>query len=175
MFIKADGFTLVTGAPTWLSSPIWSYVPLVLVSIYVAIAIYRLLHPMAVQEPVIPWPEPLPSPGPPPLRSPSGGREAKAKERPFIIHTMDMARQSAGMPYNRNPREAEKEWPTMHAALLSAKKEFDIPMPPILGKTLLDLECGKRFLEQILPLLRAGHDDEARKAAEAFNERLKSQ
>ena len=74
---------------------------------------------------------------------------------------MDFARQSAGMPHNRTTREAEKEWPRMHAALLSANKEFGVPMPPIVNEAVMDLECGRRFLEQILPLLRADHAAEA--------------
>ena len=169
MFIKADGFTIVTGAPPWLASPIWGYVPLVLVSIYVAIAIYRLLRPLV---------EPVKNAGKGNERSvasapaPNNGSFAKAQNRPLIIRDMDSTRQSAGMSYNRNPREAEKEWPRMYAALLSANKEFGIPIPPIVNKAVMDLECGRRFLEQILPLLRAGHDEEARQAAATFNDRV---
>ena len=90
--------------------------------------------------------------------------------RPFLIRDLDFARQSA---YVRNPREAEMEWPKMQAALLSANKEFGIPMPPLGFGPIADLERGKRLLEKVIPLLRAGHDEVARKEAQDFVDSLK--
>ncbi|MGC4251558.1 MAG: hypothetical protein QM605_08890 [Sphingobium sp.] len=41
MAVKAGGIPLLDGMPLWLTANWWNYIPLALVSIYLAIAIYR--------------------------------------------------------------------------------------------------------------------------------------
>jgi hypothetical protein len=60
MAIKAGDLPLVSGAPTWLASRAWSYVPFLLVTFYLVLAISRLrrtttpelpMHPKTTEEP----------------------------------------------------------------------------------------------------------------------------
>jgi len=48
MAVKAGGVPLLDGMPLWLTANWWNYIPLVLVSIYLAIAIYRVMKPRHV-------------------------------------------------------------------------------------------------------------------------------
>ena len=159
---------MIGSAPIWLASPAWGYAPLFLISFYLIVALIRLFGPARrpIQEPTQLAPAP-------PVVPVEDSRRIEGSNRTLAIRSIDYARQMAGASFNSRPREAEKEWPRMHTALLSANKEFGIPMPPIFNKAVMDLECGKRLLEQTVPLLRAGHDDEAREAAQTFINKLR--
>ncbi len=89
----------------------------------------------------------------------------------MIDHACQMA--EFGLRHGK-PKEAEKEWPRMLAALLSAQKEFGIPMPPSGIGALADLRIAEQMLEQVVPLLKAGHDAEAQQVAMSFIGHLKS-
>lgn len=81
----------------------------------------------------------------------------------------DGARRAAA---KNNVREAEKEFPRLKAALLTANKEFGMPIPPSGRGAVNDLELGLRFLEVVLPLLHEGHIEEAKTEAEGFLKRF---
>lgn len=46
MAIKAGGLPLIQGAPAWLASIWWNYIPIILVTLYVSVALYRALRPV---------------------------------------------------------------------------------------------------------------------------------
>lgn len=164
--VKAGGLPLIAGAPQWLGSHIWGYVPLVLVTFYVIVAIYRLKHPVQIEEQT----GPRAAVAAPPAR----GQSLEERKNRAVISEMNTARHMAMIAVRHNSiREAEKEWPTMRAALLSAQKQFGMPMPPTGKGYLIDLECGRRMLEKSVPLLESGHVDEALQEAQAFIDRLK--
>ena len=60
----------------------------------------------------------------------------------------------------------------MKAALLSAHKHFQIPLPPEKDNASTNLEIGRRLIEKILPFLEAKHIEEAGKEAAEFNKRF---
>ncbi|UZK64947.1 hypothetical protein [Sphingomonas sp. M1-B02] len=89
--VKAGGLPLMTGAPAWLASNIWGYVPAILVSFYIVVALYRLWRPnkagtydsvYPVQQPVYPGKQPV-KPDPEPQL-----READTKGRTFLSSNM---------------------------------------------------------------------------------------
>lgn len=45
MAIRAGDLPLPAGGPAWLAKPAWGFMPLLLISVYLFIAIYRLLQP----------------------------------------------------------------------------------------------------------------------------------
>lgn len=46
MAIKAGDLPVVGGFPTWLSASFWSFVPSILVTIYLSLALFRFLMPL---------------------------------------------------------------------------------------------------------------------------------
>jgi len=56
--------------------------------------------------------------------------------------------------------------PQMKAALLTAQKEFGIPKPSETASAKNDLRRGIELLEAIVPLIAAGHEEEAKAEAE---------
>lgn len=58
--------------------------------------------------------------------------------------------------------------PEMKAAMLSANKEFGIPIPPQGESVVMSLQMQGLMIDKILPLLRAGHIEEAQQEAEAL-------
>ena len=54
MAIKAGDLPLIEGAPMWLASRAWGYVPFVLVTFYLVVALYRALHPAAARSVTLP-------------------------------------------------------------------------------------------------------------------------
>jgi hypothetical protein len=60
--------------------------------------------------------------------------------------------------------------PRAEAALLSAHKEFGVRIPNPHQNPATRLETGVRLLEQVVPLLAAGHIEEARERAENLSE-----
>ncbi len=175
MWVSALFMAIKGGVEAWpaasralpqMSAGWLSFVPLALLLIAAIRSIGKATAPVAVNAPV-----PLAAPAPA-----KGAAKTDVRDRQAMISGIDYARQWAAVgARNRTAREAEKDWPRMLAALLSAQKEFGMPMPPIGRGAILNVECGKRFLEQIVPLLQAGHDEEARQAGQAFIDRLTPQ
>jgi len=76
------------------------------------------------------------------------------------------------MAHNYTQPECERTLPIIRAALLSANKQFGIPLMAESGEAALDLEAGRRLIEKILPFLQQGHIDEARQAGRDWIEKL---
>ena len=89
--IKAGDLQLITGAPGWLASHSWGYVPAILVTLYVVLALYRQIRPampqVAASEvvPTTPRPEAIAEisqkhdPAAPPPSSPPSKQEGKGR------------------------------------------------------------------------------------------------
>lgn len=104
----------------------------------------------------------------------AGPSRSKSGEVP-LYRTLNRAIQAAQvtLAYRPTARAAEQTWPEVRAAMLSASKEAGIALPPETGDANIDLQTGLRLLERVAPLIRQGHRDEARAAAQAFIDQLK--
>lgn len=190
MAIRAGDLPLIEGFPSFLSANWWGYVPVVLVTFYLALALYRQFWPhQEIEPPSAPAPAPAtestlqldPAPAAEPTQSTAvAGRNRAADDRrqlQRVIQSLTFAHMNAGSaladtPPSARERAAEREMPAMKAALLSANKLYGIPIPAE-GKTAMyDLELRRRMVEKILPFLQEGHTEEARQEAEAFLERV---
>lgn len=165
MAVKAADFTLIEGAPTWLSANWWNYVPLTLISIFVVIALYRQFRPH----------EALPEAAPAPEAAPTAETRDRDRhrERQRVIEALDYAKRHAAASMadvSSSGRElaASRAMPEMKAAMLSANKEFGIPIPPQGESVVMSLQMQGLMIDKILPLLRAGHIEEAQQEAEAL-------
>ena len=183
MAIKAGGIPLLDGAPLWLAANWWNYAPVILVTFYLTIAIFRQFQTrppvqssdaMQVQRPSMPIiSEPVRTPGP----TVEDPERKEKRERQRVIQLLDHAQRSAAMAMadsssSGRVRTAERQLPSMKAAILSANKLFGIPILPEGSGAVLDLELQRRMIEMILPFLEAGHPDEAQQEAHAFLEKI---
>ena len=50
MGIKAGDLPLIAGAPQWLAGHFWNYIPLLLLTAYLCVAIYRLVRPIDLKK-----------------------------------------------------------------------------------------------------------------------------
>ncbi len=99
----------------------------------------------------------------------------EAGETQKAISALYKARDDARIAVLRGTDQAaERAIPGMKAALLTAQKRFGTPavqlddsMPPVTA-----LELQRRLLERILPMLDAGHYDEAREEARAYLDKM---
>jgi len=86
-----------------------------------------------------------------------------------IIQIMRSAKENAAIALSHNSeRSAERALPRMRAALLSGHKRFGLVNPPEIGRAIVELECGRRYIERVLPFLSGGHVEEARREAQKF-------
>jgi hypothetical protein len=69
---------------------------------------------------------------------------------------------------NKSERAAEKQLHEINALFLTLNKDWKIPLPPRHEKPSITLELRLRVLEIVEPLLRKGHDAEARREAAKF-------
>lgn len=182
---KASDAPLVNGAPLWLAAHWWNYVPLALMSLYLVIAIYRLLQRPDQNQPQTSGgspplahtpPEPVVDIQPKPATAPPDHRNQRREDErvnDILRYAKDDAAIAASRytSSNRN-RTAESAIPRMKAALLSAHKHYGTPPLFETGEAHLDLELGRRLIEKVLPLLQEGHVDEARQEADAFMSRM---
>lgn len=188
MAFKASDAPLVSGAPTWLAANWWNYVPLVLVTFYLGVALYRHFHPLPSPIPfsIESLPKaPAETPAVVPVREPApvaapvleDQERKERRERQRVIQSLDHAHRVAGMAMadatsSGRERVAERELPGMRAAMLSAHKVFGMPLPPESRTALMDLELQRRMIEKALPFLQEGHPEEACREAQAFLDRL---
>lgn len=183
MAFKASDAPLVSGAPTWLAANWWNYVPLVLVTFYLGVALYRHFYPLPSPIPFsiesLPSvPEPAPSvvlvSEPVTEAAPPEDQERKERrERQRVIASLENALRVSGLAMadalpSARPRVAERELPTIKAAMLSAHKVFGLPQPTGSSGAIIDLELRRRIIEIALPYLHEGHEDEARQEVEAL-------
>lgn len=158
MAIRTGDLSLIVGAPHWLTSQTWDRIPLFLISLYFLVVFYRLIRPEGQSRQIT-------SASKESLAGQAKKREAN-DARYKVIQQLNSASIRAKAAIGRNNvRESEKEWPTMLAALVSANKQFGIPMPKLGTHPTLNLELARRLIEQCLPLLKSGHDDEAQATA----------
>lgn len=61
----------------------------------------------------------------------------------------------------------ERVMPRMHAAILSLHKEYGLARPKDHGEDGANFFAQLRYLQQVVPLVEAGHLDQAREAAQA--------
>ena len=96
---------------------------------------------------------------------PSEDARDRQKALRKIVNAIDaarMARQSG------DPQETEKAMPAMGLGLLTARNAFDVQVPTASGSATVDLDVGRQLLELVRPALLLGHDEEARRLADAF-------
>lgn len=112
--------------------------------------------------------QPVPEDGEQRLKSADASTEPmrdRQKALRKIVNAIDaarMARQSG------DPREVEKAMPALGLGLLTARSAFDVRIPTATGAAAADLDTGRQLLELVRPALLLGHDDEARRIADAF-------
>lgn len=97
---------------------------------------------------------------------------ADARETRRAIASLQRAEDEARLAVVHNTeREAERAMPGMKAALITAQKRFGIPHVALDDEgqsPIYALEFRRRLLERILPMLEAGHYDEACAEAKAY-------
>lgn len=104
-----------------------------------------------------------------PLLQPANGSPEVLRDRQKalrkIVNAIDAARIAR---QSGDPREIEKAMPALGLGLLTARSVFDVRTPVPTGAATADLDAGRRLLELVRPALLLGHDDEARRIADAF-------
>jgi hypothetical protein len=102
---------------------------------------------------------------------PTTGTSPASRDLFVLIHRtmLDAAQARAD---SRNVRTAEKQLPSIGAVLITLNKEKGLRIPVATGRPNTDLEMYCRFLEKVAPLLRLGHDEEARQVAEDYSARM---
>ena len=78
----------------------------------------------------------------------------------------------AATSHDMTPRGIEKAYFPIRAMMLTLSKEKGIKWPPATTNPLANLEVALRIMEQVAPLLKAGHDDEARQLSADLSQRL---
>jgi len=117
MAIKSADAPLVGGAPSWLSSGIWGHAPLVLITLYLAVALYRLLSPVS-------------EPAPKPEAAEDGGKQLQRRQ--LIADGRNLVAR-----FNRQTRHDGL------IAFLSDKAGWHAIRPRLDPKILADLENGR--------------------------------
>lgn len=149
--VKTGELTLMDGAPDWLAANWWGYVPAVLLTFYVIAAFYRLLRPVGVEAAPTPY-----------LSENAGAVTRGMNEDQRTIQALAFAKHAAKLGVgHRSVAAAEKELPTMKAALLLSHNVFQTPLPAEVGRAAVDLENGRRLIEAMLPFLQHGLIKEA--------------
>ena len=171
MAVKAGNLPVIDGAPSWLAAQWWNYVPLVLLSTYFVIAIYRATKP---QKETVAAYSSQEGGAPMPALKDDVKMELRARRADqSAIGALIAAKRSGGIAIaSKNRREAEAEISEMKAAFLSANKRFRTPLLPDFGNADINLRVGCRIIEKMLPFLEAGHIEEARKEAQDFVDEL---
>jgi hypothetical protein len=109
--------------------------------------------------------------------APAEAKPAAPSRKPTnfeLGRTIESAVSMARMSTSRNPtaREIEKAFFPIRALMLTLTKEMGIVWPPQTADPLVTLESALRIMEQIAPLIQAGHVDEARRLSTELAERL---
>jgi hypothetical protein len=100
------------------------------------------------------------------------GASPRANDLSFLIRRTLQAVRMARTD-GRNRRNVELALPEVNAVLLTLQKEKGIRLPnPVHQQPESDLEVRCRLLEKLAPLIRQGHDEEARRVAEEYSERM---
>lgn len=167
MAIKAGDMPLFSAAPLWLASHVWSYVPAVLVTFYVGIAFYRLVRPIAV-EATVAAPrdqEPVTKTDHSPEKQEKLQRQAHLRALQSVFQTINSTRADT------QGRGLHALGPRARSALLTAHKEFGLPIPAEAANSLDEVLATKFYLREVLPFLELGHDEAAKdKAAKIIAE-----
>jgi len=117
------------------------------------------------------WGKPVPKPT---------GTSVKLKTEPYKQSPFELGRDiercisNARMTTERNhsTRAAEKAMFDVRALMVTLTKEKGINWPNEIPDPKLNLEAVLRVMERIAPLIKAGHDNEAREAADQVVKRL---
>lgn len=117
MAIKAGEIPLMAGAPPWLASPSWGYVPLILITFYLGVAIYRAVKPLFV---------PVVVSAPAPFVAPNEAKQAHRRQvisdgRRLIAEFNQQARCHTLMEF----LQYRNEWPAIRGHL-DAKVRRDL-------------------------------------------------
>jgi hypothetical protein len=99
-------------------------------------------------------------------------RSAQEAKNDISYSTWKVLQSARAAAADRSERASELVKPAMDALLLTLAKEKGIKRPPETGDARIDLQTASRLIEQIRPLLLAGHDEEARERSEQWFDRL---
>jgi hypothetical protein len=117
------------------------------------------------------WGKPAPKPAGTSIRLKTGPYKQSAFE---LGRDIERCISSARMTTerNRSTRAAEKAMYDVRALMVTLTKEKGISWPSEIPDPQLNLEAVLRIMERIAPLIKAGHDKEARDAANEVVNRL---
>jgi hypothetical protein len=156
--IKSANVPLMTGAPTFLAAGFWNYVPLALITIALAIFLFRQVRPEALTQTA---PQQRPEDEPPPFNEKRVGLSNALIE-------VSRARASARDAYGNRRPNLQPTISTMESALATVRRTFDIETPPPTGHGRTDLKLWLDYFDVVWPFIRSGNYEEAKKRATKF-------
>lgn len=173
MAVKAANFPMIAGAPSWLAAHWWNYVPLVLITIYLGMAIFRAVVPQKQSVPPGMSGRSADQSGKPPEDTDPQKELRERRADRSVIGALKTAKSFGdNATADRDQRRMEAAASEMKAAFLSAHRRFGTPLLPDFGNYRLNIEVACRIIEKMLPFLEAGHVDEARAESQAYIDEL---
>jgi hypothetical protein len=154
MAVKAGDLPLAAGAPSWLAASWWGGVPLILISFYLVITVYKAISPELDKTSIADKPEAE-------VRKVTDSSQHFA--RWHAISDLKGAKSAAEDALRSQiATRHDKALHAVRAAMLTASNVFGIANLPEIVDPRQELIASIKIIERILPYLDAKHDEKAR-------------